>query len=148
MRRTRDPIERFEEKYIPEPNTGCWLWVGALGTGAGYPKFWDGVQIRDGHRWAYEAFKGDPHGYVVKHECDTPSCVNPDHLSLGTQTSNLQDMYKRGRSRGQKQTHCKHGHEFTEANIRYELNKYGTHVRRCRECARINGRIQKRKARA
>src|SRR5690606_42153315 len=77
VRRTRDPIERFEEKYIPEPNTGCWLWVGALGTGAGYPKFWDGVQIRDGHRWAYEAFKGDPHGYVVKHECDTPSCVNP-----------------------------------------------------------------------
>src|SRR5690606_41183064 len=50
VRRTRDPIERFEEKYIPEPNTGCWLWVGALGTGAGYPKFWDGVQIRDGHR--------------------------------------------------------------------------------------------------
>ncbi len=51
------------------------------------------------HRVSYEAYKGSiAPGLVVRHSCDTPCCVNPDHLSVGTHVDNAMDMVSRGRS--------------------------------------------------
>lgn len=92
------PIESFNQKYIPEPYSGCWLWTGGLTTG-GYGKIKTGKFRMDAHRAAYILFNGEiTDGLFVLHRCDTPSCVNPDHLFLGTNTDNMHDARKKGRS--------------------------------------------------
>jgi hypothetical protein len=91
---------QFEQRYIPEPNTGCWLWTASLqgdGYGAVYPDGRRGKQWR-AHRLAYVLFRGDiPEGMHVLHRCDTPACVNPDHLFLGTELDNSRDKMAKER---------------------------------------------------
>ena len=63
-------------------------------------------KTRLAHRVAYREFVGctweDMHGLVVMHTCDNPSCVNPEHLVLGTQKQNHLDMVSKGRQQGQR----------------------------------------------
>lgn len=76
---------------------GCWEWVGSLGSG-GYGMISRGNKCCRAHRVSYEAYKGAiPKGMVVRHTCDNPSCINPDHLILGTQRDNVADREARGR---------------------------------------------------
>jgi hypothetical protein len=99
---TRKPLkERFEEKVMPEPNTGCWLWMGKVCTN-GYGEFWPKPDVAEqAHRTAWILYVGPiPEGMNVLHKCDTRSCVNPLHLFLGTQKDNMQDCVKKGRFRG------------------------------------------------
>lgn len=123
-------VERFEEKYTPEPMSGCWLWIGSTLLG-GYGQFRNNGFIL-AHRWAYNQFKGlVPAGRVVRHSCDTPCCVNPDHLSVGTHAENSADMVRQGRGNGQKKTHCVNGHEFNEKNTYQDIKRSR---RQCRAC--------------
>src|SRR5688572_33287595 len=56
-------------------------------------------EVRRAHRVAYELAHGvAPGNLVVRHSCDTPACVNPDHLLLGTQLDNIADRNMRGRT--------------------------------------------------
>lgn len=76
---------------------GCWLWVGSIGTG-GYGLMSRESKTVRAHRVSYEAYKGAiPETLVVRHTCDTPNCINPDHLLLGTQRDNALDREARGR---------------------------------------------------
>ena len=93
----RDRLVKFAE---PQPNTGCWLWTGSI-TKDGYGRMSRAGQRQKAlaHRVAYEVFVGDiPMGLCVLHHCDTPSCVNPDHLYCGSQIQNIADRVARGRS--------------------------------------------------
>lgn len=95
----KPPLERFERNYIPEPNSGCWLWLGHLDH-KGYGSFRVDPKKTAGraHRVSYRLFKGlVPDGLMVCHTCDVPCCVNPDHLFLGTATDNMRDAAKKGR---------------------------------------------------
>lgn len=93
-------IARFHTKY--QTSDGCWLWqAGKYAKGYGMVAVGrdiDGkLHVEYAHRAAYVIFKGDiPEGLVVMHSCDTPACVNPEHLSLGTQGDNVRDAAQKG----------------------------------------------------
>lgn len=96
--------ERFERRYIPEPNSGCWLWVGRIGKSR-YPRMFADGRTRSAHRISWELFHGEiPDGLCVCHKCDVPSCVNPGHMFLGTRSDNMSDCKHKGRLRYQKGT--------------------------------------------
>lgn len=94
------PIERFWEK-IRKTKT-CWLWTTSTDTN-GYGQLVIAGKAVLAHRFSYELHKGKiPKGNwygtsCVLHTCDTPNCVNPEHLVLGTQQDNIKDRDKKGR---------------------------------------------------
>lgn len=90
------PEQRFFAK-IEKQSNGCWIWQSTVNP-YGYGGFWFEGKSVFAHRWAYERIHGSvPKGLVLRHSCDTPSCVNPDHLSTGTTMENSQDAKDRGR---------------------------------------------------
>lgn len=98
----RTPIEeRFARHFIPEPNSGCWLWTGAINS-SGYGSINEGgsrpARILSAHRVAWEMFCGPLTGEQVLHRCDVRSCVNPAHMFLGTNSDNVADRVAKGRS--------------------------------------------------
>ena len=94
------PIEvRFNSKYVIDSETGCWNWTGPKNEKA-YGRLIvriDGIKktVR-AHRLSWRLHRGEiPDGLWVLHSCDNPSCVNPDHLWLGTHLENMADMRKK-----------------------------------------------------
>lgn len=76
---------------------GCWNWQGATGfKGYGRIKFEQKVYLS--HRISFLVFHGeDPGKLFVCHKCDNPSCLNPDHLFLGSRSENMKDCSAKGR---------------------------------------------------
>lgn len=91
--------KRFLEKTIPEPMSGCWLWMGACSP-KGYGHMHVDGRFIKAHRFSYALYCCDvPTGAQICHRCDNPSCVNPEHLWAGTVQENLNDCIAKGRFR-------------------------------------------------
>lgn len=91
--------KRVEAHTSYVPICGCWLWTGALNN-MGYGMLMVNGKRVLAHRASYEVNVGPiPEGLFALHECDTPSCVNPNHITLGTQTDNMRQASQRGRIR-------------------------------------------------
>lgn len=129
--------ERFDASVSIEPNSGCWLWTGRLNS-----KSYAMLSMKyktSKYRLASHISKelgGQPRlseSHLALHKCDTPQCVNPDHLYWGTHQQNADDKVNRRRHHQHSQTACARGHEFTEENT---LFKDSRNKRICRTCAR------------
>lgn len=105
--RQSQPIEpRFWSKVI-RSDDGCWLWSGWTSRGYGCIKV--GGKKKLSHRVSWELHNGPvPDGLFVCHHCDTPGCVRPDHLFLGTSQENSADRDAKGRQAKGSKTHRKH----------------------------------------
>lgn len=90
--------DRFYRHFTPVPDAGCWLWVSSTNN-MGYGQIWDGHKKPIGaHRASWKIHRGPiPDGLHVLHKCDTPLCVNPDHLFVGTPADNAEDKVAKGR---------------------------------------------------
>ncbi len=98
-------INRFEAKIEMIPECGCWIWMGAERS-CGYGQIKINNKRYCAHRVSFEIYKGTiPAGLLICHRCDTPSCVNPNHLFLGTYKDNIQDAIHKKRWH-----HPGHGH--------------------------------------
>lgn len=129
--------ERFTSKTSPSSAGDCLLWTGAANNKGYGVMTIAGMRERFAHRIAWILKHGViPVGLCVLHHCDTPACVNVDHLFLGTKAANTADMVKKGRARGAtpRET-CGRGHAFT---IRPNGQK------KCRACE--NAAQRKRRA--
>src|SRR5689334_4591143 len=121
---TSEQAERIESQYIPEPNSGCWLWFGATDS-KGYGNVRINYKQHKPHRVVYEAHKGPiPGGLHLDHLCRTPACVNPDHLEPVTNGEN-----RRRGLLGVLKTECLHGHPLSGENLYLWRG-----LRQCRRC--------------
>jgi hypothetical protein len=133
-------MDRFEAKYIPEPNSGCWLWIAAIDPQNGYGRFgdWQDGRTRSfwAHRLSYELYVGPiPDGLVIDHLCRTRCCVNPDHLEPVLHLTNV----LRGEcGKKRERTHCSRGHEYTDVTTAWLTSPKGRKWRRCRRCLAEN----------
>lgn len=119
--------ERFDARWTPEPNTGCWLWTGGL-MNRGYGKLCFGDGTRLAHRVSWELHRGPiPEGLVLDHVCRVRSCVNPDHLRLVTIAQNVLENSVSESALHAKQTHCLKGHELPPKIV-------GVRYRKCMLC--------------
>ena len=111
--------KRIFDWSAPEALTGCWFWLGSCGnSGYGKTRFTHSKDMT-AHRVSYMGFKGEiPEGMNVLHVCDVRTCVNPEHLFLGTQRENIKDMVTKGRHKcpARERTQCPQGHEYSGVN--------------------------------
>ena len=132
---------RFTNKYIIDPNTGCWLWTGVIHKN-GYGSFKLGSLTQGAHIFSYEHYVGPvPNGLELDHIiCDTRPCCNYAHLRAVTHLENI----RRGRSGeyNRVKTHCKNGHEFTVENT--VVGKQRT----CRTCSQAASRRYEERCKA
>ena len=113
--------QRFWDKV--EKTDDCWNWKGAR-FNHGYGQFWNGRRPVVAHRYSWELHNGPiPDGLHCLHVCDTPDCVNPSHLFLGTHQDNMTDMVNKGRSRSVSAGEANRHAKLTEGAVR-QIRKY------------------------
>jgi hypothetical protein len=124
-------LERMERFTMPEPNSGCTLFIGAHDS-AGYGHIWWQGRLWGAHRVAYTLHVGPiPGGLHIDHLCRNTLCVNPAHLEAVPQRINT----LRGigpSARGAQATRCPQGHAYDDANTYRDARGR----RNCRSCNR------------
>lgn len=133
---TQKELGRFWGKVSKEKSeifyngTRCWEWI-AYKNLYGYGKIGIRCKVYLSHRISYQIAFGDfPKDLNILHKCDNTSCVNPNHLLLGTQKDNIDDMWKKGRGarfpdrKGEKAPNCKlTDKQVEEIRMRYSTGK-------------------------
>ena len=136
-------MDKLGEWFVPEPNTGCWLWTRCVDRD-GY-----GIQNvehrrRFAHRVSYEILRGPiGFGLTIDHLCRNRCCVNPDHLEpVPFAVNRARGVWGDARAKGTHwRSHCQRGHELSAENLEQsELPK-----RKCKLCRRLRDRVEYRR---
>lgn len=132
----------FDRRWIPEPNSGCWLWLGSM-TDKGYGCLEVNGHTKVASRHSWELVNGPmPDDMDTDHLCRNPSCVNPAHLeSVTSQVNNLRRPYvitKRASPT------CINGHPWAANTYTNPTTGY----RHCRSCMEIGWKKYRAKRRA
>lgn len=115
----RRAIDRFWSKV--SKSTGCWLWSGTLQQ-KGYGTLMVDNERHSVHRIAWTLHFGPiPHRLMVCHSCDVPSCVNPNHLFLGTNSDNMRDAAQKHRLHAQRHPDLYRGDRNMRATVTAEI---------------------------
>jgi hypothetical protein len=125
--------QNFRDKIAIEPNSGCWLWTGAIteGYARAYKRSHPMTASISVHKFVYELFF--PPVKELHHICETKCCVNPKHLQPVTRSEHRMLSPSRYRNI----THCINGHPFSEENTYLVKNSHHPHgARKCKTCAR------------
>ena len=120
-----DTKQRFESCVTRAGSDSCWMWTRKPNAnGYGYIKVKNKKVLA--HRLSYQLHVGEiPDGMIICHSCDTPLCVNPDHLFLGTHAINVADKVAKGRQTiGERNSRAKLTDEAVAA-IRVLVGKFG-----------------------
>ncbi|PQA71673.1 HNH endonuclease [Brucella oryzae] len=94
-------LDRLFDRTIPEPNSGCMIWLGAVNKD-GYPSVGINSKTLLATRLVLSQKLGRPlmKSECACHKCDVPSCINPDHLWAGTHRENIDDRTRKSRAPG------------------------------------------------
>ena len=121
----------------------CWIWNGSFSKN-GYGRLFLAHKTISAHVFSYLINNGEIiKGNVIMHSCDNKACVNPSHLSSGTQMENIKDCFSKNRANRRrfgpdKWSKCKNGHDVSSEEFLYINHK--TNKRECLECKK-NRRI-------
>ena len=106
LSKTKKILWKFTSRIDVKDKDSCWEWIGSKEKG-GYGIFYYHGANKLAHRFSWEVLYGKiPKRMVICHKCDNPSCVNPNHLFLGTQEDNLRDMHYKGRAKPPPKRSC------------------------------------------
>jgi len=148
MKMNEKSLAIFNTKFNVNPTTNCWEWKIPIWAKFRYGTFSVKGKYKKAHIASYEHFNNTlvPYGIVVRHKCNNSCCVNPEHLVLGTQIDNAEDMFKSGRAyiHVSRETVDKIIEDYKTGNFttRQLAAKYG-----CSNCAvskYINGKRRRR----
>ena len=138
--------QRFWRKVAKGQPNECWEWLGGKRPN-GYGHIQEGGRNSSDistHRVSYRLRYGQiPKGLVVMHKCDNPSCVNPEHLMLGTYQANTADMIKKGRKVTVAPLGTENGKAILdEAKVRFIRNSTDSHAAVARQLGVSSGAIR------
>lgn len=130
--------ERLAANSVPEPMSGCIIWLGYVGDN-GYANIGSRGKYSFAHRAAYELAKGPiPKGLQIDHLCRIRCCINPNHLEAVTCLENI------NRGLQAKKTHCIRGHVMAGRNVLWCENPKGKKtLRACKACRKLRYRAHK-----
>ena len=122
--------------------TGCAYCTSHMQNGDGYTELKVKGKIRLLTHMMYESTYNVSilKTYVLRHKCDTPQCINPYHLEVGTHADNVADRVSRGRSA----VGIKNGRsKLTEGQVREIKTLQGTGVSAYRvgKIYKIDGKV-------
>ena len=117
--------KRFWDKVKINALAQCWEWLSVINH-EGYGRMWFLGRFVQAHRLSWMFHNGEiPEGMLVCHRCDTPACVNPSHLFLGTVEQNMMDCVHKGRRT--KSTAKLTPVQVEEIRAKYRGRAYGSH---------------------
>ncbi len=131
-KKTKNSLTSGYNKFVIKNTIGCWGWKGCAPANPGYGQFRYNMKLERAHRASWIIHFGEiPNGMHVLHRCDNRICSNPEHLFLGTNLDNINDMIAKGRH----PTLAKKGEQNHMASLKEEV------VRNIKELFRQNKTI-------